>query len=152
MLFKRQKTDWVLFALVALGVCLYASYRPRFRLRAEMPPEFVDPDANAARKSAEQQIAQAYWKCLVDDVQWRYGYGHSLPGEAPVEFNLGMLGKTSVPEDQATRIRYWRRAQRFWYIRNAWSEEYEWSLDWTTDWLQTGGDWLHRRFQNLGGN
>jgi hypothetical protein len=150
MLFKRQKTDWVLLALVALGVFLYSSYRPRFRLRAEMPAEFVDPGTDPARKSGEQEIAQAYWARLVEDVQWRYGYGHSLPGDPPVEFNLSMLGKNSVPEDQATRLRYWRRAQRFWPIRNAWSEEYEWSFEWTTDWLQTGGDWLHRRFQNLG--
>jgi hypothetical protein len=151
MLFKRQKTDWVLLSLVALGVFLYASYRPRFRLRAEMPAEFVDPGTDP-KEGGEQKIAQAYWDCLVDDVQWRYGYGHSLPGEPPAEFNLGMQEKKSGAEDQPVRMRYWRRAQRFWYIRNSWSEEYEWSFDWTTDWLQTGADWLHRRFMHLGGD
>ena len=151
MLFKRQRTDRILLGLIAVGVFLYASYQPRFRLRAEMPAEFVDPSVNAAKKGGEATIAQAYWECLVDDIQWKYGYGHSLPGAVPVEFNLGMQAGNPSPEDAASRTRYWQRAQRFWYVRGVWVEEYEWSFDWTTEWIQTGGEWLHRFFLHLGG-
>jgi hypothetical protein len=147
MLFKRQRIDRLLLALIVVGLFLYASYRPRFRLRAEMPPEFLDQSVNVAKKGGEEKIAQAYWECLVDDIQWKYGYGHSLPGEAPLEFNLGTQRSDYLADDRA---RYWHRAQRFWYIRSAWAEEYEWNFDWTTDWIQTGGEWLHRRFEHLG--
>ena len=171
MLFKRQKTDWLLAAVVLVGIFLYASYQPRFRLRTEMPPEFVDlsadpppahpPKRNGAKTGLmkvpvtqvdEAKIARVYWDCLVDDVQWRYGYGHSLPNDPPAEFNVGMAEKNPGDEDAATRLRYWHRAQRFWYIRSAWSAKYEWNFDWTTNSIQNGGDWLHRLFQHLGGD
>ena len=147
MLFKRQKTDGLLLTLIALGVFLYASYRPHLRLHVEMPEEFVDvPEGMLNSRAAEEKVAKGYWQCLVDDVQWKYGYGHGLPPEPPIEFNLGMHGKDTVPEDGATRIRYWRRVRHLWYVRSSWEEEYEWNFDWTTHWLQTGAEWLHQRF------
>ena len=42
MLFKKQKFDWLLVALIAFGLFLYASYQPRFRLRPAMPADFID--------------------------------------------------------------------------------------------------------------
>jgi hypothetical protein len=151
VLFKKQKGDWLLLMLIVAGLFLYASYQPRLRLRPDMPAEFVDQSADAFKNSGEQKIAQAYWGCLVDDVQWRYGFGHSLPAEPPVEFNLGTQGKGSVSEDSATRMRYWHRAQHLWYLNSSWKRQYEWSFDWSTDWLQDGADWLHRTFGHLGG-
>jgi hypothetical protein len=62
-----------------------------------------------------------------------------------------MQPKGSLNEDSAIRMRYWRRAQRLWYARSSWQKQYEWSFDWTTNWVQNGGDWLHQTFQHLGG-
>jgi hypothetical protein len=151
VLFKRQKTDWLLVTLIIGGLFLYASYRPRFRLRPDMPPDFVDQSGDASHNGGGRKIAQAYWDCLVKDIQWKYGFGRNLPGEPPVEFSLAMKDNGLVNEDSATRIRYWRRAEHLWYVRSSWKQEYEWSFGWTTDWLQGGGEWLHQRFQHLGG-
>src|SRR6266478_8564919 len=88
MLFKRQKFDWALVALLALGLFLYASYQPRFRLHTEMPADFIDePLARSSQKPGpEAEIARAYWSCLVNDIQWQYGYGHTLPVDPPPDF------------------------------------------------------------------
>ena len=51
MLFKKQKFDWPMVALLALGLFLYASYQPRFRLRPAMPADFIDePLARSSQK------------------------------------------------------------------------------------------------------
>lgn len=151
MLFKRQKGDWLLVVLIAFALFLYASYQPRLRLSPQMPAEFVEEGADPSKKAVEQKIARVYWSCLVGDVQWRYGFGHTLPADPPLEFNLGMQGKSSVTEDQATRMRYWRQAQRIWYVRSAWQKDYEWDFTWTTNWLQNATDWVQRVFQHMGG-
>ena len=150
MLFQRQKTDWLLVVLTLVGLFLYASYQPRLRLRTEMPIEFVDRSAHASHNAQERNTAEAYWRCLVDDVQWRYGFGHTLPGEAPAEFSLGTQ-KGSANEDPSTRMRYWRQAQHLWYARTSWKQEYEWSFAWTTGWVENGIAWVQQRFEHLGG-
>src|SRR4051794_11515037 len=94
MLFKKQRFDWLVVALCALGVFLYASYQPRFRLRPTMPAEFMDePVVRVAATSAlEPKVAGAYWGCLVNIVQWQYGYGHTLPANPPADFAAGIYG------------------------------------------------------------
>ena len=152
MLFKRQKFDWLLVVFVAVGLFLYASYQPRFRLRPDVPPDFVDTPVNGSwqRPSAEEKIARAYWTCLVEDIQWEYGYGHTLPIDPPPDFTA-MEGSGMTSEDAANRIRYWHRAQPVWYLPTTWKKDYEWDFNWTTDWIQHGGDALHHFFQHLGG-
>ena len=84
MLFKRQKVDWLFVPLLAIGLFTYASYQPRFRLRPDMPAEFLDaPVGSPQRQTAEQKIAEAYWKSLIRDVQPKYGYGYTLPTDPP---------------------------------------------------------------------
>ena len=153
MLFKRQKVDWLLIPVLAIGLFTYASYQPRFRLRSDMPAEFVDaaPAGSPQRQSTEGIVAQAYWKSLVHDIQWKYGYGYRLPSDPPADFSLASAGASVVPEDQATRVRYWRKAQHVWYLPNAWQKGYEWDFHWTSDMAQSAGDWLHRQFEHLGG-
>ena len=153
MLFKRQKFDWALVALLALGLFLYASYQPRFRLRAEMPADFIDEPLAPLSETPrpEAKIARAYWSCLVNDIQWQYGYGHTLPADPPPGFTA-MKGPSLATEDAASRVRYWRRAQHVWSLPTAWQKDYEWNFHWTTDWLQNGGELLHHLFQHLGGD
>ena len=153
MLFKRQKFDWLLVALLALGLFLYASYQPRFRLRTEMPADFIDePVARSSQKPGpEAKIATAYWSCLVNNIQWQYGYGHTLPTDPPPDFTA-IERPSLAPEDVASRVRYWSRAQRVWYLPTAWQKHYEWDFHWTTDWIKSGGEVLHHAFQHLGGD
>ena len=153
MLFKRQKFDWALVALLALGLFLYASYQPRFRLRTEMPADFIDePLVQSSQKPGpEMKIARVYWSCLVNDIQWQYGYGHTLPADPPPAFTA-VERPSLAPEDAASRVRYWKRAQRVWYLPTAWQKDYEWDFHWTIDWIQSAGDALHHVFQHVGGD
>jgi hypothetical protein len=151
MLFKKQKFDWLMVALFGLGIFLYCSYQPRLRLRTVMPADFVDQESSmsAPTSSRETEIAGAYWNCLATSVQWKYGYGHTLPADPPSDFSVAQNSSTGA-EDTATRTRYWRRAQHLWYLPTSWQREYEWSFDWTTTWVQNGGDALHHLFERLG--
>jgi hypothetical protein len=151
MLFKKQKFDWMTVALLALGLFLYVSYQPRFRLHPAMPPDFIDETlARPSQKSdLETKIAGAYWSCLANNIQWQYGHGHALPVDPPPDFTVtGASGMAA--DDTATRVRYWRRAQHIWYLPTSWQKNYEWNFDWTTDWIQNGGDALHHLFERLG--
>ena len=151
MLFKRQKFDWVMVALLALGLFLYGSYQPRFRLSSAMPADFVDePIAGSLRKpDPEVAIARAYWSCLANSIQWQYGHGHTLPADPPPNFTA-VQPPGAAAEDAATRLRYWRRAQHVWYLPTAWQKEYEWNFNWTTDWVQSGGEAIRHLFDRLG--
>ena len=151
MLFKKQKFDWIMVALFALGLFLYGSYQPRFRLSSAMPADFVDtPLAGPSQKlGPEAKIASAYWSCLANNIQWQYGYGHTLPSDPPPDFTaIHISGIAS--EDTTTRIRYWHKAQHVWYLPTAWQKQYEWNFNWTTDWVQDGGEAMHRFLERLG--
>jgi hypothetical protein len=155
MLFKKQKSDWILVALFALGLFLYGSYQPRFRLNAVMPADFVDtPLAGPSQKPGpEAKIAGAYWSCLANNIQWQYGYGHTLPSDPPADFTslqASLQASGAAAEDAATRARYWRRAQRIWYLPTAWQKQYEWNFNWTSEWVQSGGEAVHHLFERLG--
>jgi hypothetical protein len=153
MLFKRQKVDWLLVPILALGLFTYASYQPRFRLRPDMPAEFLDATAAGSPQTsaAEEMIARGYWKSLVHDIEPKYGYGYALPSDPPADFTLASSGAHG-PEDASTRIRYWRRAQHVWYLPNAWQKSYKWDFHWTSDLTQNFTDWVHRQIQHAGGD
>ncbi len=80
---------------------------------------------------------------------WQYGYGHPLPADPPPDFTA-MQASSMALEDAATRMRYWHRAQHVWYLPTTWQKNYEWNFNWTTDWIQNGGDALHHLFERLG--
>jgi len=151
MLFKKQKFDWIMVALFALGLFLYVSYQPRFRLNSAMPADFVDtPLAGSSQHlDPEARIASAYWSSLTNNIQWQYGYGHTLPSDPPPDFTA--IHTTGIAsEDTATRIRYWHKAQHVWYLPTAWQKQYEWNFNWTTDWVQNGAEAMHRFLERLG--
>jgi hypothetical protein len=151
MLFKKQKFDWMMVALLALGLFLYGSYQPRFRLSTAMPADFVDaPLARSPQKSdPETKIASAYWSCLANNIQWQYGYGHALPADPPPDFTA-LQASSAATEDNATRMRYWRRAQHVWSLPTVWQKDYEWNFNRTTDWVQSGGEAMRHLFERLG--
>jgi hypothetical protein len=147
-MFIRRKVDWLVVVVLVAGAFLYISYRPRFRLQTGMPPEFMDESFSdpPQKRGLEEKVARAYWGCLVNDIQWKYGYGHSLPQDPPSEFTFATQG-VGDPENAATRVRYWRKAQQVWYLPSAWSKDYVWDFHWTIDWIQTCRDWLDNHLQ-----
>src|SRR5207247_11272960 len=85
MLFIRQKFDKALVLLIlVVGFCLL-SYRPISRITPEMPKEFLDISSigNTRQRIAEERLANAYWDCVVTNIQWEYHYGFSLPHAPP---------------------------------------------------------------------
>jgi len=87
------KLEKIVIPLVVLGLIGYMSYRPKFRLRVDMPPAFVDASSalSAAKRVPEEQIARAYWDCAVTEIQWKYSRTY-LPPTLPL--NLLSQAKT----------------------------------------------------------
>jgi hypothetical protein len=144
MLFTRQWYDKLIVCAFALGLFLYASYRPQFRLREQMPPEFVadTPSSHDQKQGAEQRIAQEYWDCAVKEIQWRYTYGSLLPQDPPPEYTITTAGGDPGTGDRDTRIRYWKRLRLVWTLPSAWEKTYTWTLDWLPGWAKTPSRWL----------
>jgi hypothetical protein len=117
-----------------------------------MPADFVDePLARSPLKPGlDAKIASAYWSCLANNIQWQYGYGHTLPADPPPDFTA-MQASGIAAEDTATRMRYWRRAQHAWSLPTAWQKDYEWNFNWTTAWFKNGGEAMRHLFERLGG-
>jgi len=151
MLFIRQKFDKVLvFLISAVGFCLL-SYRPISRITPEMPKEFLDISSigNTRQRIAEERLAKAYWDCVVNNIQWEYHYGSSLPHDPPQDFLPVSASVTTV--DLATRTRYWRKLQEVWYLSPTWEKHYEWDTRWTTSWIdqvKSVGSWLYSRMSD----
>ena len=131
-MFIRRKGDKFVVPLLALAAIAFVSYRPRFHLRPDMPSEFLDTSSasTAAKQVAEAKIAKAYWNCVVTDIQWKYGYGFSLPHDPPPEFTVATQDLNTPAEMSATRNRYWHKLQSVWYVPSVWERHYEWDFGW----------------------
>ena len=144
----RWKIEKFVIPLIAAGLIIYMSYQPKFRLRTDMPPAFVDvPATSATQKPApDKQIAGANWVCAVTKIQWRYSRAY-LPPSPPPEFDV--TGDDSgMPNDPAARIRYWGKLQEVWYLPDTWTKSYEWDFGWLKDPLAS----LRVRFSNYIGS
>ena len=148
-MFLRRKLDKLVVPMLAAGIFVYASYRPRLRLRVDMPSEYVDRSPQHGPKAAEENLARGYWKCAVTQIQWKYGYGHRLPSDAPSVFTPAEAGINST-EDPMIRAQYWRKLQQAWYVPSNWSRDYEWDFSWLTSWITAAGEWLSEHFPGLG--
>ena len=147
VMFIRRKFDKLLVVAVVAGLFLYASVRAEFRVRTEMPPEFVDrSNATPANDPGlEQETARAYWNCAVTEIQWKYGYGYQLPPAPPPEFTVKLKGAA----DAATRGRYWHRLQQVWFLPSTWTKEYKWDFAWLRNPLAAAGDWWQEQLRKL---
>jgi hypothetical protein len=131
-----------------IGVFCFFSYRPNFQIVQQMPKEFLDVSASTTprQRIAEEKLAHAYWNCVVGTIQWKYGYGYSLPATPPPEFAIA----NSEPgaSDPAARLRYWGKVHEVWYLAGTWQKKYEWSTAWTTAWsddIKAVGSWFYAR-------
>ena len=141
-MFFRHHTDKLIYPLIFLAFLVFISYRPKYRLRPEMPAIFF-PSQSAERNTAQGKVAGAYWHSALANVQWKYPHGHPLPVDPPLEFQIEAksLGPTALDSDM--RNLYWRRLQQVWMSPDAWTEHYEWDWSWTDDPFTSASEWLH---------
>jgi hypothetical protein len=143
-LLYNRAIDKFLILLLPITWFAYYSWRPIYRLRADMPAQFVDlpAAASAAERAREQRLAQAYWNLARTAFRPRYAFGSPLPDEPPLDFKLGPSEGTAPParteakvtraEASDSRLRYWRKLQQLWLEPYAWEAKREWSTAWFT--------------------
>ncbi len=141
-MFFRHSSDKLIYPLLALVLLFVISYRPHYRLRKQMPPDFNSEQDAGPKGSLEQRVAWAYWESALMDVQWQYPHGHPLPMDPPSQFRVDaqVLGPTA--SDPATRKRYWQRLQQIWNTPAAWEKVYEWDWNWINDPIESASQWL----------
>jgi hypothetical protein len=154
MLFTRQWYDKLIVCAFALGLFLYASYRPQFRLREQMPPEFVadTPSSHDQKQGAEQRIAREYWDCAVKEIQWRYAYGSALPEQPPPQFTIESASASVGAGNPAIREHYWQKLRAVWFLPSIWGQTYRWDFSWMRNPIKGAAEWVQgigRRYFNL---
>lgn len=152
-MFYRHSYDKLIYPLILFGLFIAVSYRPKYRLRSDMPPEFFPittaPAKSDAKRSLDEKIAWAYWESAQMDIQWKYPHGQTLPPDAPSEFRVDAKALGPLASDLATRNLYWRRLQQVWYTPETWQKQYQWDMNWASDPLTTAGDWLREEAKRL---
>jgi hypothetical protein len=148
-----RKYDRAAVVVIVVAIVSYAAFQPQFRVRPDAPAEFLDESRSmpASRRTAEEKIARAYWRCAVTQIQWTYGYGHRLPDNPPAEFVISASEVGPAANDTAMRDRYWRRLQRAWYLPNSWQKSYGWDLNAMGGSLQSAGRWLESQVRKITG-
>jgi hypothetical protein len=145
----HRKHDIAAILLVVLCIIAYASFRPKFRLRPDMPVEFFDASRwPPAKRASEEKIARAYWRCAVSEVQWKYGYAQRLPDDPPPEFSINV---PDALKNSASRARYWERLREVWEISAIWQKQYEWNTISLRDSFQSAGQWLEEQMRRVTG-
>jgi hypothetical protein len=120
-----------LIVLIPAAMLLYATSRPVSRLRLDMPASFVlvSAHADSAERAAAATVAQAYWNVAVERLQWRCGFGCSLPADPPDDFRISdELFEARLD----SRALYWGRLRKAWTSPASWRTEREWSTTWLT--------------------
>src|SRR2546428_823056 len=144
MIVNRQ-VDRLLILALPLALVVYLSTRPTYQLQDEPPAEFLraQSDLPPKRRATEELLATAYWKCAVDVIEWRYGYGQNLPNDPPPEFAVPETNSHGLrPEDAATaRGRYWQRLRRVWILPHPWPAHFSLSFARVTQLLASFRDW-----------
>ena len=144
-MFSHRHSDKLIYPLLAMVILMIISYRPKYHLRPEMPDAFFSssPSAVSAQKPIQQkQIASAYWRSALMNVQWRFAYGHPLPSEVPAEFNIDQRSLGTGAADPSVRGFYWRRLQEIWFRPEIWKKQYEWDWSWISDPIASAGQWM----------
>ena len=148
-MFLKRKSDKFVVVLLAGGLFCYLSYRPKFRISAQMPVEFLDTShaMTKTQRAAEEKLATAYWACVVNSIQWKYTYGNRLPAVPPPEFSI-TGGDPVAASNGSGRERYWEKVQQVWNIPSIWTKQYEWDTGWTVAWtddIKAVGNWFYAR-------
>ena len=116
------------FAITVPPVCVYISTPPpmQLRLQPQAPPDYVDQDPkwDAKRRAQEEQVAQAYWRLAVENLQQKYPFGSELPVEPPALFHIDSQDDPPGSDKALTETRnyYWDRLRTYWLQRAYWVE------------------------------
>jgi len=141
----------IVLILIASAVFTFVSIKETFRLRPEMPQQFIDTSVPTQR-STEERIARAYWDCTTLYIQGKYVHEQRLPEEPPSEFAIALPDPGQDTPDPSSRIRYWRRLRSVWYAPESWHKTYEWDFNWVTEWTETTQRWLNNHVPGLNNN
>src|SRR5689334_24476 len=109
-MFFRHSYDKLIYPIIALIILTAVSYRPKYHLRGDMPPELSRSQGKSttgADRSVDQRIAWAYWESAQMDIQWRYAHGKPLPPDPPPEFHIDAKALGPGAIDASTRQMYW---------------------------------------------
>ena len=147
----NRKLDRLLILIVPAALFVYLSTRPHVRLRADMPPQFVDIPASAGptQREAEERLAQEYWSCALTVIQWKYPYGLQLPDSPPEQFRVYTELAPGSEPISSSRVRYWHRLQRVWLQPSSWVTSQTWSTDWLTMPIAKTLNWFDNYFKDL---
>src|SRR5215468_528239 len=119
---RHFTTIWVLG--IAAALFAFASFKPTYRLRPEMPHEFVGTGLPSAVGAGEERVARAYWDSAMLHVQGKYGYGQRLPQEPPREFAIS-ASEFGPAAQEPIRLRYCRQLQTVWLSPGSWHQTYD---------------------------
>jgi hypothetical protein len=140
-MFFRHHTDKLIYPIILVMLLVFISYRPKYRLRTEMPSLFFT-GAGLGKNDSQRKVATAYWQSALSDVQWKYPHGHPLPVDPPEEFRVADKAIVALAADVSVRSLYWRRLQEVWTSPDAWSENYEWDWSWASDPFSSASEWI----------
>jgi len=87
---------------------------------------------------------------LENNIQWQYGYGRTLPADPPPDFTASAGIRDGVGGRRHPRALLAQSATRLAICRLHGRRITNGCFNWTTDWIQNGGDALHRLFERLG--
>jgi len=141
-MFLRHHTDKLIYPIIVLLLLVYISYRPTYRLRAEMPSGFFSAP-ETAKNDIQRRIARSYWQSALTDIQWKYSHGQLLPADPPQEFRADPKLLGPLAGDATERTLYWHRLRDVWELPDTWTEKYEWDWSWTNDPFTSASEWLH---------
>jgi hypothetical protein len=136
---------------IAAALFAFASFKPTYRLRPEMPRDFVAAGLPPAIGAGEQRVARAYWDSAMLRVQGKYAYGQRLPQEPPREFAIS-ASEFGPAAQEPIRLRYWRQLQTVWLSPGSWHQTYDWDFDWVTSWIDPTQRWLNNHVPGLNNN
>ena len=149
----NRHVDRLFIFLLPIGIFVFFSVRPVMRLKADPPPEFLQPDPawNAKRRAMEDELARGFWKSATGVVQWEYGFGATLPQSVPQDFRIEESGLHTggLENDPATRARYWARFRQVWRLPHCWERSYGWDVSWIPRSLTAFHDWFIDNWQRI---
>jgi hypothetical protein len=139
-------------AVALVGFVIYFFTTPVIRLRANPPAAFFDDSQglSAKQRAEESEIARAYWKIAVTNIQTHYGFGSTLPADPPESFKVDEKGTSgeALAVDPAVRTRYWEKLRELWPQADSWERGSNEGSDWVRSAWQSASWRMNQLFSS----